>query len=254
MIIVFSGTGNSLVVAQELRSHIGGEVLQLEHELLLEPSKRVLEVPEGEDVVWAFPIYSWGLPPVVVDFLKRCKLKLNHEPRHFMVCTCGDDMGYADNQWRKLIGRRGWNPRGAFSVQMPNTYVFMKGFDVDTPEAYAKKMEAMPARVAEVAAAIKRGFADSDVVRGGMAWVKSAIVYHFFCRFSMSPRQFCATEACTSCGKCARSCPLGNINIENDQPKWGDKCAFCLRCYHVCPSHAVGYGAETEGKGQKKVF
>ncbi|MDE6288200.1 MAG: hypothetical protein K2M00_05400 [Muribaculaceae bacterium] len=58
MILVFSGTGNSLYVA----------------ELLASPScldDRVVRFPEsvqakpGERVVWWLPVYSWGFPPVV---------------------------------------------------------------------------------------------------------------------------------------------------------------------------------------------
>lgn len=254
MIIVFSGTGNSLQVAAELRRHLGGEIVRMEGELLANPSRRVIEVPEGEDVVWVFPVYSWGVPPVVARFMRRCKIKCPHGTRHFMVCTCGDDTGYTDHQWRKTIGRRGWNPRGAFSVQMPNTYVLMKGFDVDSPELAASKLAAMPGRVAEVASAIKRGFAESDMVRGSMAWLKTAVVYPFFRRFCMSPRPFHTTDACTRCGLCSRSCPLGNITPDGDgNPCWGNDCALCLRCYHICPARAVAYGAETEGKGQKRV-
>ena len=254
MIITFSGTGNSMLVAKELQRHIGGRILPLEGDLLLSPSSQVLEVPEGEVVVWVFPIYSWGLPPVVADFIRRSKIKGAHGTGHFMVCTCGDDIGFADNQWRKLRGRRGWNPRGAFSVQMPNTYVLMKGFDVDAPEIAAAKTDAMPRRVGAVAEAIRRGFADSDVVRGASAWLKTAVVYPFFKRFCMSPAPFRHNDKCTACGLCAVSCPLGNISMSDGNPVWGRKCALCLRCYHICPSHAVAYGKETDGKGQKKVM
>lgn len=253
MIIVFSGTGNSLAVARKLREHIGGELVELEGDLLTTPPCRTLEIPAGEVLVWVFPIYSWGMPPVVADFIRRSKIKGAHGINHFMVCTCGDDIGYADNQWRKLIGRRGWNPRGAFSVQMPNTYVLMKGFDVDSPELAASKAAAMPARVASVADAIARGFAESDVVRGSSAWLKSAVVYPFFKRFCMSPLPFHCTGNCTGCGVCAAGCPTGNISIVDSRLQWGRKCALCLRCYHACPSHAVAYGKETDGKGQKAI-
>jgi ferredoxin len=260
MILLFSGTGNSAMVARELRNEIGGEIVTLERDLLLSPASKVLEVPEGEAVVWVFPIYSWGVPPVVVEFSHRAKLKGGEQAKHFMVATCGDDIGFADSQWSKLVCRRGWNPRGAFSVQMPNTYVCMKGFDVDSAELAQSKIDAMPERVSEVAAAIKRGFSDSDVVRGSMAWLKTTIVYPFFKLFCMSPRQFKATAQCVGCGRCAESCPMGNITMSNvagenksGSPQWGNRCAFCLRCYHICPRHAVAYGDETLTKGQKTV-
>ena len=123
MIICFSGTGNSLLVARQLQSHLGGDILMLEGRRLIEPDSELIRVPEGEPVVWVMPVYSWGIPPVVVPFLRRSKLKITpeHSTPHFLVLTCGDDTGYADHQWAKIIGRRGWNPRGSFSVIMPNT-------------------------------------------------------------------------------------------------------------------------------------
>lgn len=255
MIIVFSGTGNSLAVARRLRERLGGDIVVLEGDLLTNPSKHTLEVPQGEIVVWVFPVYSWGVPPVVADFIRHSKIKGAHGIGHFMVCTCGDDIGYADSQWRKMIGRRGWNPRGAFSVQMPNTYVLMKGFDVDSPELAASKMDAMPQRVDMVSEAIRRGFAESDVVRGSSGWLKTAVVYPFFKRFCMSAAPFHSTDRCISCGLCARRCPMGNIAMGDDgHPRWGRSCALCLRCYHICPSYAVAYGKETEGKGFKRVI
>ena len=113
----------------------------------------------------------------------------------------------------------------------------MKGFDVDAPEIAAANTDAMPRRVGAVAEALK-----------------TAVVYPFFKRFCMSPAPFRHNDKCTACGLCAVSCPLGNISMSDGNPVWGRKCALCLRCYHICPSHAVAYGKETDGKGQKKVM
>lgn len=252
MIICFSGTGNSLLVARELCGRLGGEIVELTGEVLLDPPGRLIRVPPGEPVVWVFPVYSWGVPPVVVAFMRRCKLLADPLTLHYMVCTCGDDIGMADHQWSKIAGRRGFNPRAAFSVTMPNTYVNLKGFDVDSPEVASGKVEAMPERVRAIVEAMRRGFAGSDVVRGRWAWVKTAVIYSVFCLFYMSPKPFHVTDSCNGCGLCARSCPMRNISGE--RPQWGSTCAMCLRCYHVCPRHAVAYGRETIGKGQKTVF
>ena len=112
MIICFSGTGNSLLVARQLQGHIGGDILQLEGERLLDPPAQVINVSAGENVVWVFPVYSWGVPPVVVAFMRRCKLIEQPGTLHYLVCTCGDDIGMADHQWSKIAGRRGFTPPG----------------------------------------------------------------------------------------------------------------------------------------------
>lgn len=257
MIIYFTGTGNSRMVAERLHKHyfpedtLGEKLYSLEADRLLHPGRQLLEVADDSLVIWVFPVYSWGVPPVVLRFIDKVKFKGAERARHYMVCTCGDDVGRTDDQWRKHLGRRGWTPRGAFSVIMPNTYVCMKGFDVDTPDIEAGKLAAMPKRLEKIREAIDRGFADSDLTRGDWAWWKTNLVYGLFRAFKMSPAPFHADpEKCTSCGLCARSCPMLNIKMADRRPQWGPACTMCLRCYHHCPAHAIGYGHETEGKGQ----
>lgn len=255
MVIYFSGTGNSRYVAQLLQERLdAGELLELTGELLLHPDKHLLEIQEDELVVWVFPTYSWSVPPVVSRFIDKVKFKGAERGRHYMVCTCGDDMGRADDRWRHHIGRRGWTPRGAFSVIAPNNYVCMKGFDLDSPEVEAAKVAAISPRIDEIVAKINRKFSDGDLTRGSIPWLKTNVVYYWFMANKMSPLPFRVDpERCTSCGLCARSCPMENIEMKGEgktMPKWGPVCAMCLRCYHRCPSRAIDYGKFTVGKGQ----
>lgn len=57
----------------------------------------------------------------------------------YFVCTCGDDCGYTDRIMRSILARRGIAVTGGFSVQMPNNYVLMPGFDVDSKEVETEK-------------------------------------------------------------------------------------------------------------------
>lgn len=254
MIIYFSGTGNTAHLAKRLAELTGDtQLVELQKELLLHPEQVDIEV-SGARVVWMFPTYSWGLPPVVVGFIKAAKLRSAGDVPHFMVTTCGDDIGNTDRQWRKLMAHRQWRTMNAYSVTMPNTYVMMKGFDVDSDELANAKMTKGETKIAEIAQAITTNpEVMSDVVRGSWAWVKSAIIYPYFIRFCMSPKPFHATDGCIACGKCAKVCPMDNITQETTHPKrpiWHSKCALCHRCYHACPVHAVAYGKATEDKGQ----
>lgn len=256
MIVCFSGTGNTLHVARQLSALTGLDIVRLEGEALFRPGSVTLHSEENEDVVWAFPTYSWGIPPVVVDFMKECGVDDSvGNARHFMLTTCGDDMAQTDRQWRRIMTRRGFRPVAAFSVVMPNTYVCMTGFDVDSPETVREKLDASVGRVAAIAEAIAAGGPDM-LHRGSFAWIKSRIIYPWFVRHSMSPKPFHCTDDCVGCGTCARLCPMENIIMEKNEngalaPSWADKCALCLRCYHACPYHAVAYGRTTRGKGRQ---
>lgn len=256
MIIYFSGTGNTAMAARLLGKQLGDEdIRKMDAKMLLHPETCILKCPgkgTGERIIWAFPTYSWGIPPVVVNYMVNVSADESvKNARHYMLTTCGDDIGYADRQWRKLMGAKGWNAAGAFAVQMPNTYVCMKGFDVDSPELENEKLSEAPKAIEKIAKAIRDGGEDI-LIRKSFSWIKTHLIYPGFCKHAMSPKPFHFTDACISCGKCAASCPMENIGMKDGHPEWHDRCAMCLRCYHICPVHAVEYGKATKGKGQYK--
>lgn len=259
MIVYFSGTGNTRRCAERLAAALGEELYEFSAHELRHPRARRLVLngdacsgQRSARLIVMFPVYCWGMPVQVEDYLREVSVSAPEDTEVWMVATCGDDIGRTADMWRRLVERRGMKARRAFSVQMPNTYVCMKGFDVDRPEVAKAKMEAMPARVEAIAKAIASG-ADGadDTVPGSFAWLKSYVIRPWFRRFMMSPQKFYATDECNNCGLCRRECPMENIVPGNGaKPAWGKHCAMCLRCYHKCPKHAIQWGKATAGKGQ----
>lgn len=247
MIVCFSGTGNSLTVAKELAALARDTVWPLGEPLSSPPA-----IAPGENIVWVMPCHSWGMPKWVAKALKTLPIAGAEQSDHFLVMTCGDDIGLAHLQWRNAIKRRGWKPVGTYSVAMPNTYILLPGFDVDAPEIANHKLQEMPSRVARIWHGIKCRARVDDVVRGAVPWIKTRLVYPLFMRFLTSPKPFHFTDACIGCGLCARVCPLKNISMQQNHPHWGKDCTLCLGCYHACPTHAVAYGHATDHKAQKQ--
>lgn len=263
MILWFSGTGNSRYAAELLASELGQSLRQIT------PDMRggSISLPENDNtLVWVCPVYSWGLPPYIRSVIASIRITPAQTVNH-LVLTCGDDCGLAADMWRSDLKKRGWQSGRAFSVIMPNNYVCMSGFDVDSTDLEQKKLAAVPQRIREITTAIKdcpdgltgrESESSDDIVRGRFAWIKTKIIYPWFVQNAMSPTPFHSTKSCISCGKCAAVCPLRNIEMQLSEnggnrrkhPVWGQDCAFCLACYHICPRHAVMYGSKTIGKGQ----
>lgn len=258
MIIWFSGTGNSLYVARHLASALGDYMVKMTPDLL---SGKSISHDSPERIIWVFPVYSWGIPPFVLKIIRNLNIKgIKSSTPHHLVLTCGDDTGLCAEKWRKELCERNWKAHSAFSVQMPNNYICMKGFDVDSPEVTHEKLEKAPLRISEITNKIlqseQTGITITDTVKGSFPWIKSQIIYPWFVHHAMSPIPFNHNNDCISCRKCATICPLDNITMAiqpgNDRPtpSWGHNCAFCLGCYHICPKHAVEYGNKTKNKGQ----
>ena len=97
MIIYFSGTGNSRHVASLLQHRMKGEVVKIDAKSIDTASTTHLSPDNDEPLIWVFPIYSWGVPPVVVKYMSTINGDLARH-KHYMVCTCGDDIGLAHEQ------------------------------------------------------------------------------------------------------------------------------------------------------------
>lgn len=245
MIYCFSGNGNSLYVARSLASSLGEDVTVINRVSLDSPGAHGYT---GGRVIWVFPVYSWGLPLPVVDFMGKVDVS---GARHYMVATCGDDIGMAHRSWRRIAGSRGWEPVATFSVQMPNTYTLLPGFDVDSPGLASEKLAAASGRISDIACRIAGGWSGDDVVKGSFPRFKTSVIYPQFMNHGIHPERFdCDATKCVSCGKCAAVCPMENVAIVDGHPQWGTDCALCLGCYHICPVHAVNYGTATLRKGQ----
>lgn len=247
MIFYFSGCGNSKHVAETLATQMSDNLVfipEAERE-----DRYDYTLAEGERLGFVFPVYAWAPPRLVLDFIQ--KLRLAAKPEYiFFACTCGDECGHTEKIFRKALEEKGWELSACFGMKMPETYIGMPGFKLDTKENARKKIEDAEACMGRNIPRLMNQENFSEMILGRAAWLKSYLINGSFNKFATDDRKYRSTDKCIGCGKCVSVCPLQNITLEDGHPKWNGHCTMCMACYHHCPVNAIQYGKATEGKGQ----
>ena len=254
MIFYFSGCGNSRHVAETLAAGLNDTLIFIPE--AAREGQYEYEQAKNEGLGFVFPVYSWAPPKLVMDFIEKLRVKAwpfkgpTWPVYLYFACTCGDECGLTEKIFRKAIEQKGWDLSACFSVKMPETYIGMPGFKLDTDENARKKIEAADATLARNIPRLLNKEYFTEMTIGNFAWLKSRVINKSFNQFATDDSKYLSTEACIYCGKCVEVCPLKNITLEGGRPKWNGNCTMCMGCYHHCPVNAIQYGKATVGKGQ----
>lgn len=247
MIFYFSGCGNSRFVAETIAAGLNDNLVFIPE--AAREDRYEYTLAEDEKLGFVFPVYSWAPPRLVLDFVKQ--LQMAGKPQYvYFACTCGDQCGLTEKIFRKALQEKGWELSACFSTKMPETYIGMAGFKLDTDENARKKIEDTKATIMNNIPRLINKECFSEMTVGGFAWLKSHLINKSFNKYATDDSKYRSTEKCISCGKCVEVCPLKNITLEDSRPKWNGHCTMCMACYHHCPVNAIQYGKATEGKGQ----
>ena len=248
MILWYSGCGNSRFVADQLSAKLGDSNMVFIPQAARDDMP--LEFQDDEILGIVFPVYSWSVPKLVSQFLHKVKF-IGRPSYIFAACTCGDETGLTIKHLKKDLSMQGLTLDAFFSFQMPETYINLPGFSLDTPENAKRKIDGTRESLQEVIGLIKQQVKGNfDKLRGSQTFLKSNILKPLFYGLLITDRKFNVSDDCIGCGICAKNCPLQNITIENGRPKWNGHCTNCMSCYHRCPKNAINFGSATQGKGQ----
>lgn len=241
MVVYFSGTGNSRYCAKLLADRL--------HDTSLDPVPFIRDGIAAElssQTPWVFvtPTYSWQIPRVFADFLRSGWFSGCRDA--YFVMTCGEDIGNAPQENRRLCQQIGLTYRGTLSVVMPENYIAM--FAVPGEEEARRIVEAARPVLEQGSVWIRERAPFPPQKASLLDRLKSGPVNVLFYRFNVRSKPFRVSKSCVSCGKCQQVCPLGNIQLREGKPVWGRRCTHCMACICLCPVEAIEYGRSSQGK------
>jgi ferredoxin/flavodoxin len=245
MIFYFSGTGNSEWAAKQIAKRTGDTVVSIAE--CTRNGQFSFELADGERIGFVFPVYFYGVPTIVSDFIWRLELSGN-AGYTFAICTSGGDPARANSMQKKALVRRGMRLDAAFELSMPDNYIIL--FDLMTPpDKAALLFEAAKESIEGIAAEVLS--AKPIPPRSGLGrWIKTAAFYPIY-KNGRNTRKFYVLVDCNGCGLCEKLCPCSMIEMQSRRPVWKvDKCTQCLACLHRCPKRAIQYGRKTLSRGR----
>lgn len=237
-IFYFTGSGNSLAIARAIADGLGNaEIVP------------IAKYPDGyagtdeERIGLITPVYAWGPPRMVADFVRRLKPRKGQYV--FAVATCAGLPGRTLTRLRKALRANGSDLDAGFAVRgdfLPRFHgmdevaiVKVVGW-LGRNHMAARATDRMPEIVEAVAA--KRPHAP-ETGNPSVNLVTSPIYAGAIRGFRKADSGFSVSDACTSCGICARLCPRENVRLEGGRPVWHGDCEMCHGCMFWCPENAI---------------
>lgn len=237
----FTGTGNSLVVAQDIAQEIDGELIAISAVIGKESIKTDATV-----LGIVFPVYIWGIPLIIERFIK--KLENLNDKYIFAIATYGGMPGATINLLERVIESRGGKLAAGFTVRMPGNYIPMYGAIAEKKQQqlfanWHKKVKV----IAEYIKSHKQGKKENNTPL--VSFLFSSLINKSSAKhIPEMDRKFWADEKCSKCGLCQKVCPVNNIELSDGKPAWKGHCEQCFACLQWCPPKAVQYGKNTSAR------
>jgi flavodoxin/NAD-dependent dihydropyrimidine dehydrogenase PreA subunit len=248
MIFYFSGTGNSLYVAKSIAQNNSEELVSISATLNRGDEYYEYFLKDGEIIGFVFPVYAWGPPKMVVEFIEKLKLSNYHSNYIFSAVTCGGNIGNTMKVMADCLKKKGISLNSGFSIKMPNNYIIMG--NVDSKEIEKEKLSRADETLKNINSTIKQKTTNIfKLEKGFLPWLLTGVINPMFNKNAVNTTKFYANDNCTGCGICKKVCNCNNIKV-SEKVQWGKNCIQCLACIHYCPVKAIQYGSGTEKKGR----
>lgn len=240
VIFYFTGTGNSKYLAERIAAQTGDELMNIAE--CVQDQNYSFRLEDGERLGFVVPVYFYGIPVIVLEFLKKLNVSSGHYS--YALLNCGNNTADAGGMFL-----RAYHVEALFGIVMVQNYVPM--FKMENEKAIGEHLKRADAEMN----GIVQHIIDSDKgcfdkMKGRFPRLCTFITYPVY-KHGRKTYKFTVNDSCVGCGLCENICPRKAIRIENEKPVWQcTQCELCLGCLHRCPKQAINFGRQTVKSGR----
>lgn len=247
MIFYFSATGNSQCVAEIIARKTSEKAYSIA-QCRNNGHFSFASSNPGERIGFVTPVYFWGLPSPVVDFVEQLKISASPNAFVYHVLTFGTTTGQAHYQMARLLQSKGLHLYGKYIVRMVDTWTPL--FDLSNRYKCLRTTRRSLLKIRLISEMVMHR-SGGDFDNRKFPHFLAKLYYNTYRRQRATSHFHIIESRCIGCGKCASLCPEQAINMVVGLPQWSKThCAACLSCLHHCPKFAIQYGRNTFRHGQ----
>jgi ferredoxin/flavodoxin len=236
IIFYFTGTGNSLKIAKTVANKMGNcEVIPMGL------NKGISINKEYDSIGFIYPIYFWGIPKNVRDFILDMAIKNNENTYCYAIATYGGFAGNGLKLLHKMLLDKNITLQYGKTLKIFSNYII----NFKVPVKFKKILEKSDKKLMSIIDAIKSKKTNSI----GMINKKMNQFYEkFIDTLQYEDKNYIVNDDCIGCGICKEVCPVNNIEIREGKPEFKHTCEQCLACLQYCPQKAIDYKDKTQKK------
>jgi flavodoxin len=196
MILYFSATGNSKLMAEKIAEELGDECLDLLERI---KTHDYSYIRSRRPFVICSPVYVSELPVFFAEYLKKVSLTGNSEV--YGVLTDGGYCGIAGGQLRSIIARKKMAFKGYAEFHLASNHITNKSHKEPSEKEVIEKTRTALAGVKEAADVIRSGSHFKNRHLFALEYLITVPTAPLFIRYNQKTGGFWTKDTCISCGR-----------------------------------------------------
>jgi ferredoxin/flavodoxin len=242
----FSGTGNSLFVAKELKRRLPNAVLTP----IAKCMNQSLITSSHKTIGLIFPVHALTIPIVVKQFLK--KLDTRSAEYIFAIATREGTVFKGFRAINGILKKQGKRLNAQFLLTMYNNESRHENYSVPSKSDIRNieinvltKIDRIVNIIVNRETSLEKDTAATTQIEGPLPvkWFleELVVILMWIAEKIGGVQYFYSDDTCNSCAVCEKICLSGKIIMRNEKPLWQKDvmCYMCFACLNLCPQEAV---------------